>query len=332
LQIVWGDKTYSSLAEWRKSTGQEMHYGQALGLETDPLLINAGGGGTIGDAHQLGSLKAYKLQSSSPLIDAGVQIEKLFTIDVGKHDFYGTEIPTGGGFDIGAYEFSKGVEGKEPIGWWKFDEGMGTVARNSGSLGKTCDGSLNNMDESAWVEGVSGTALEFDGKDDDVSIGAVNLNSNTATISAWVRRNGQEDVFSGIVYSRDGETIAGIGSGSTGAPDWKGNHELFYCWNDTEDTWAWHSGLIMPDKKWAFVALVLEPTKATLYLGQDGKLSSAVNKVNHDIEEFDGVTRIGHDKKPNFPPRFFKGTIDDVCIYDRALSADEIEQLASAGR
>lgn len=330
LQIVWGDKTYSSLAEWRKGTGQEMHYGTATGLETDPLLVNPGGGGTIGDVHQLTSLKAYKLQSSSPLIDAGVQIAKLFTIDAGKHDFYGTEIPTGGGFDIGAYEFSKGVEGKEPIGLWKFDEGMGTVARNSGSLGGNCDGRLNNMDDAAWVEGVSGTALEFDGKDDDVSIGAVNLNSNTATISAWVKRNGQEDVFSGIVYSRDGETIAGIGSGSTGAPDWKGNHELFYCWNDTEDTWAWHSGLIMPDKKWALVAVVLEPTKATLYLGQDGKLGSAVNMVNHDIEEFNGATRIGHDKKPDFPPRFFKGTIDDVRFYDRALSETEIEQLFSS--
>jgi hypothetical protein len=130
------------------------------------------------------------------------------------------------------------------------------------------------------------------------------------------------------VYSRDGDTIAGIGSGSTGEPDWQVNHELFYTWNDTEDTWAWHSGLIIPDNKWVFIALVLEPTKATLYLGQNGTISSATNKVNHLIEEFNGVTRIGHDKKFNFPPRFFKGMIDDVRIYDRPLSPEEIKQLA----
>ena len=328
LQIVWGDKSYSSLAEWRTGTGQEMHDGKAVGLETDPQLVNPGLGGTIGDVHQLASLKAYQLQSSSPLIDAGVDIERLFGLDVGRHDYYGIEIPSGGKFDIGAHEFSKGAGSKGPVGWWKFDEGAGTAARNSGNLGGSCHGRLNNMDDGAWAKGVSGTALEFDGKDDDVSIGALNLNSNTTTISAWVKRNGQEDVFSGIVYSRDGGTIAGIGSGSTGEPDWEGNHELFYTWNDTVDTWAWHSRLIMPDKQWAFVALVLEPTKATLYLGQDGQLSSAVNTANHDIEEFNGVTRIGHDKKPNFPPRFFKGTIDDVRIYERALSQDEIEGLA----
>lgn len=328
IQIRWGDATYNSLNEWRVASGQERFGGVDVGFKTDPKLVDAGRGGTIGDARGLATLNAYKLTSLSPLVDAGLDIESAFGIDAGNRDYYGTRIPSGGRYDVGAHEFDKSVVGQIPLCWWKFDEGAGTVANNSGSRGGSCHGRLNNMDGDAWVKGVSKTALEFDGKDDDVSIGALNLNSNTATISAWVKRNGQEDVFSGIVYSRDGETIAGIGSGSTGEPDWEGNHELFYSWNDTEDTWAWHSGLIMPDKQWVFVALVLEPTKATLYLGRDGKLSSAVNTVNHGIEEFNGVTRIGHDKKPNFPPRFFKGTIDDVRIYERALSQEEIEDLA----
>jgi hypothetical protein len=328
IQIRWGDSTYNSLNEWRVASGQERFGGVGVGFKADPKLIDVGAGGTIGDARGLATLNAYKLTSSSPLIDAGLDIESAFGIDAGNRDYYGTRIPNDGRYDVGAHELDKSAAGQIPLCWWKFEEGTGTVAKNSGSLGETCDGRLNNMDDDAWVEGVSGTALGFDGEDDDVSIGALNLNSNNATISAWVRRNGQEDVFSGIVYSRNGETIAGIGSGSTGEPDWEGNHELFYSWNDTKDTWAWHSGLIMPDKQWAFVALVLEPTKATLYLGQDGQLSSAVNTVKHDIEEFNGVTRIGHDKKPNFPPRFFKGTIDDVRIYERALSQEEIEDLA----
>ncbi|UCC21603.1 MAG: hypothetical protein JSW23_07235, partial [Planctomycetota bacterium] len=91
--------------------GQEIHYGEELGFETDPLLVNPGGGGTIGDVHQLASLEAYKLQSSSPLIDNGVHIAKLFTIKAGKHDYYGTEIPVGGRFDIGAHEFSRSKAG-----------------------------------------------------------------------------------------------------------------------------------------------------------------------------------------------------------------------------
>ncbi|MHC4418383.1 MAG: LamG domain-containing protein [Planctomycetota bacterium] len=328
LQIVWGDKNYASLAEWRAGTGQEMRDGKPVGFEADPQLVNAAGGGTIGDIHQLASLKAYRLRSSSPLIDAGLDIEKLFRIDIGQHDYYGTKIPSGGKLDIGAHEYSNETVCNGPVGWWKFDRPQERIAGNSGSLGNSADGTLNNMGDAAWVDGISGKALNFDGKDDDVSVGPLNLNSNTVTISAWIRRNGRQDVYAGIVYSRDGDTIAGIGSGSTGEPDWQGNHELFYTWNDTEDTWAWHSGLIIPDKQWVFVALVLEPTGATLYLGKDGKLTSATNSVNHAIEEFNGATRIGHDKKPDFPPRFFKGLIDDVRVYDRALSSAEIAKLA----
>ncbi len=225
----------------------------------------------------------------------------------------------------------KRAEAKLPLGWWTFDEMAGSTAKNSGSLGRRADGRLNNMNAGSRIAGVVGAeALLFDGIDDEVIIPALNLNSNTATICAWLKRDGEQAVYAGIVYSRDGDTIAGIGSGSTGKPDWKSNHELFYCWNDTEDTWAWHSGLFVPDNKWVFVALVLEPTKATLYLGQDGKIASATNTVKHDVEEFNGVTRIGNDLKPKFPPRFFKGAIDDVRIYRRALSAQEIEQLATA--
>jgi hypothetical protein len=327
LEIIWGDKTYTSLKSWRAETGQERLGGRDVGFEVDPKLVNPGGGGTIGDVERLTEVEAYKLQNSSPLIDTGIDAGKVFGIDAVCRDYYGTSIPLGGGYDLGAHEWSN-VSASIPLCRYKFDEDKGETAKNSGMLGESHNGSLNKMDEGKRVAGVLGAALEFDGIDEDVSIPAFNLNSNSATITAWVKRNGKQDVFAGIVFSRDGETIAGIGSGSVGEPDWQSNHELYYTWNDTEDTWQFHSGLFMPDGKWVFVGLVLEPTKGTLYLSEDGKLASATNKVSHDIEEFNGVTRIGHDKKPNFPPRFFKGAIDDVRIYDRALSAGEIEELA----
>jgi hypothetical protein len=86
--------------------------------------------------------------------------------------------------------------------------------------------------------------------------------------------------------------------------------------------------LIIPEGKWVLVALVLEPLKATLYLGEDGKVRSATNEVANKIEEFNGVVRIGNDKKPEHAPRYFRGQIDDVRIYDRSLSEVEIERLA----
>jgi hypothetical protein len=328
LEIIWGDKTYTSLKSWRSATGQEKLDGSDVGFETDPKLVNPGGGGTIGDVRRLGSLEAYKLRPDSPAVDAGVDIRELLEVDVGERDYYGGEIPSVEKFDIGAHEVSKGGGITSPVGWWKFDEGGGSIAKNSGSFGSRCEGRLNNMDESNWICGrVGASALSFDGKEKDVEVGALNLNSNTVTITAWVRRDGGQDIYAGIVFSRDGDTIAGIGSGSTGEPDWKPNQELYYGWNDTEETWSWHSGLIIPEGKWVFVALVLEPAKATLYLGEEGEVRSATNEVANEIEEFNGVVRIGHDKKPGYPPRYFRGQIDDVRIYDRPLSEVEIKRL-----
>jgi hypothetical protein len=105
---------------------------------------------------------------------------------------------------------------------------------------------------------------------------------------------------------------------------WTVNHHLGYNWNNDGKAWDWDSGFFVPVNEWVFVALVVEPAKATLYLS-DGTLSSAINEIDHRIEEFDGVTRIGHDVHTE--GRYFKGTIDDVRIYNYALSQAEVEAL-----
>ncbi len=76
-----------------------------MGFESDPCLVNAGGGGTLGDPCLLQTLDAYKLQESSPLIEAGLDIQSLFGIDTGSEDYYGTPIPVGVEYDVGAHEF-----------------------------------------------------------------------------------------------------------------------------------------------------------------------------------------------------------------------------------
>lgn len=105
VEIVWGNKTYKSLNAWRAATGQEMMNETVLGFEIDPGLIDAGHGGTIGDALQLGTLGAYKLKQTSPLIDSGLDIKAVFGIDPGPHDYYGNAIPVKGKFDVGAAEY-----------------------------------------------------------------------------------------------------------------------------------------------------------------------------------------------------------------------------------
>jgi hypothetical protein len=104
IEIVWGNKTFRSLNEWRVATGQERMDKTDIGFEMNPDLTDPGHGGTIGDAHQLGTLNAYKLNKTSPLIDQGLDIKSAFGIDPGSRDFYGTIIPVNGKFDIGVCE------------------------------------------------------------------------------------------------------------------------------------------------------------------------------------------------------------------------------------
>jgi hypothetical protein len=49
-------------------------------------------------------LRSYHLLPASPLIDAGLDLHGKFGLNVGSQDFWGTRIPQGRAFDIGAFE------------------------------------------------------------------------------------------------------------------------------------------------------------------------------------------------------------------------------------
>ena len=197
-----------------------------------------------------------------------------------------------------------GKTSAELVGHWKLDEASGTIAYDSSGNG--FDGIL--MGGPQWVTGYFGWGLYLDGTDDYVEVSTpLNLNSNTATFTAWVNFDGSQPDWAGIWVSRAGSTIAGIHYGTAG--------ELRYNWND--DTWPWSSGFQIPENEWFFTAVVIEPDKATLYMNDQ----SAVNEVAHAIEEFDDILVFGQDPTGG---RFMSGTIDDVRIYDHALSDVEI--------
>lgn len=64
--------------------------------------------GTIGDAYNLASIRAYRLQPTSPMIDAGFNLASLFPlVNMGTRDFWGNPIPQNGIYDIGAHETAK---------------------------------------------------------------------------------------------------------------------------------------------------------------------------------------------------------------------------------
>jgi hypothetical protein len=105
IEIRWGNKTYTNLNEWRRVTGQEQLNGKDVGLQIDPELKSLSLVANVNGSNQLNTLNAYKLRESSVLIDHGLNLKTVFRIDTGQRDFYGTSIPTGNNYDIGAHEF-----------------------------------------------------------------------------------------------------------------------------------------------------------------------------------------------------------------------------------
>ena len=107
FSIYWNNShDYASLAAWR-TAGMETIGTTNIGLNLDPQLINAGGGGSLGNAALLPTLlpalTAYQTEPSSPLREAGLDLNALFDLNTGAQDFYGNPVPDGLS-DIGAYD------------------------------------------------------------------------------------------------------------------------------------------------------------------------------------------------------------------------------------
>ena len=147
------------------------------------------------------------------------------------------------------------------------------------------------------------------------------LGTNAVTFTAWVFPNGDMADWSGILMNRSavGQGM-GFGGGAT-------HGMLAYTWNNnTAATYNFNSGLNVPLDQWSFVAVVIEPARATLYLYNKSGQSSATNVIAHTSEAWGGTAGIGDD--PGFnDARVFNGIVDEVAVFNRSLTSAQISNL-----
>jgi hypothetical protein len=193
------------------------------------------------------------------------------------------------------------------IGWWKLDGGHGRVVVDSSGYNHhgTC------FDESQWVDGRIGGAIQLDGNGDYVDIGSVGI-SGTAqrTIAGWAKA-GTKDIpvwTSVFGFAPDGDTD---GTYFDIEVDDAGNYVI--------NIGGWESTFIPVDTQWHHFAVSYNGQVGIWYL--DGEL---VDSLDGEIGTIDHVTIGGRLGNTNS----FPGLIDDVRIYDVALSDDEIAALA----
>ncbi|MFT4761816.1 MAG: hypothetical protein ACI9LN_003799 [Saprospiraceae bacterium] len=97
-------------------------------------------------------------------------------------------------------------------------------------------------------ETVLGMALTMDGSSGYATMAAPNFATNNFTISTWIKREGDQNDWAGLVFSRPGSGTSGLNMGT--------DNELRYHWQGS-GSYNWNSGHVVPDGEWTHVALVV---------------------------------------------------------------------------
>ncbi|MBC8096733.1 MAG: hypothetical protein H7Y43_13065 [Akkermansiaceae bacterium] len=160
-----------------------------------------------------------------------------------------------------------------------------------------------------------------------VTIPPLGINTATITMTAWINPTFTPPGASAVLMQRGG------GANATGmqfnGDEIDGSRMLGYSWNDQADSYNWSSGVYPPVGEWSFVALVVTPTNATMNIYTTNRVQRAVNTINHPALSFDNVMRIGVDSCCG--DRTFNGIVDDVAIFNHALTQAELDNLADIG-
>jgi hypothetical protein len=164
----------------------------------------------------------------------------------------------------------------------------------------------------------NGGSIVFDGSNDFVQCTG-SLTVTAATFVTWIRRNGSQGQYDGILFSR--------GTNTTGM-NFQASNQLGYHWNDAGNTYNWQSGLTIPDATWCMIAVSVTSTAATVYLCQTSGTTTATNTVSHASSLLNDI-KIAQDDAGS---RFFNGNIAIVQLYNTSLSAAEVSQNFEANR
>ena len=214
------------------------------------------------------------------------------------------------------------------IGWWKLDEGEGTTAFDWSGHGN--DGTL--IGNPQWAaDGMIRGALGFDGDGDYVEIGySPELSLNDFTVSAWVKIAAEPGVFGVHGTRAGGDTTFDF---KVRATDVHGDIGDGNAWIDTAiDIESTHTGTSgqggdLAVDTWYLITYVIENTKkqVRLYLNTDLKRTIAITGTPLLMKAGQSM-RIGHTGTGS---EWMNGLIDDVRVYDYALSEAEIVEATS---
>ena len=211
------------------------------------------------------------------------------------------------------------------VSHWKFDEGQGTTAYDSAG---TNHGTISGAQ---WTAGKTDSALDFDGVNDYVNCGdGASLDGMAAiTLSAWIYPKGWGGIDRGRILSKRVDPHNAYELGVNGDLGELGKNRIaasFYGYNDVIGVFSSNNSISL--NQWFHIAATSNGSQQKIYINgiEDG--SSNVNIGN--IRDAAANLWIGQITSA-YINGAFDGTIDEVIVFNKALSAEEIQQLYQYG-
>ncbi len=313
----------------RSQPGSELHTNFSLSADGEYLALAAPDGSVIASYEpqyptQLRDISYGLAHFASRLIDEGAEVRYVVPTSADAAADWTTA-----SFDDSAWKTGKtglgfGVAADEGmVAYYPMDEGSGTVLHDAvGGHDGQLRGAVN------WVpgplDGALGTALNFGGSGGDhVDLGRWNPSEGTGqlTVAHWLYWRGGGATWQGSMGKRD--------TWSAGNMMWQveltlnSNPQGYLEFKREGSTPGF--GFTMPTNEWVHVAVTFNGSTATMYrnglpIGTDG-FSFGYNT--------ESTLTIGACEVNGGNP--WNGMIDEVRLYNRALTAEEVAALATGG-
>ncbi|WP_433088169.1 LamG-like jellyroll fold domain-containing protein [Dactylosporangium sp. CA-052675] len=209
-----------------------------------------------------------------------------------------------------------GTPGLTGVVFYPLDETGGTVAADAAG-----DNDATLVGGAAFVTGHNGNGVSLNGSNQYLDAGKPLLNTaSDYSAAAWVKLDKADGAFQTVV-SQDGPS----------------NSDFYLQYSGADQRFAMSfAGVraLAPVKptvgQWYHLVGVRDTVKGELRLYVDGELAGTASACLPQAGPT-GNTVIGRGKFGGNAVDYLDGTVDQVHLYDRALSADEIRQLFTSG-